>query len=129
MRTLLPTPEAPMMKKTSPSRTSKETPSMTSLGPKAFRQVVGAELDHFRKFRNRHPGSAGLLLDDVAFDEIELLGVCLQNGRGCREQFGAQLATCLPGDFSGDRRAARRPGSAAVRWINRRDSPENADQE
>src|SRR5450631_3247081 len=36
MSTLLPTPEAPMMNSTSPSRTSKLTSSKTALGPKDF---------------------------------------------------------------------------------------------
>src|SRR5678810_1140227 len=36
MSTLLPTPEEPMMKNTSPSRTSKLTPSSTTLSPKDF---------------------------------------------------------------------------------------------
>ena len=36
MSTLLPTPDAPMMKKTSPSFTSKLTPSSTVFGPKDF---------------------------------------------------------------------------------------------
>src|SRR5262245_57803768 len=36
MSTLLPTPDAPMMKNTSPSCTSKLTPFNTVLGPKAF---------------------------------------------------------------------------------------------
>ena len=39
MSTLLPTPEAPMMKNTSPSCTSKLTSSRTGFGPKAFRML------------------------------------------------------------------------------------------
>ena len=52
MRTLLPTPEAPMMKNTSPSATSNETSDRTRLSPKALQiRVKRMVMGQFGKIR------------------------------------------------------------------------------